>query len=130
MENIGQVNCYSPYPSGPATKRRFVVNLSNGTTPFIHVWDGEEYSSSCYSLKGIGPALKITRAHYRPCKNEFDALSVEMQDHVLNGGLLDKPIGEARPLPDDPVMSDWDYERFQEFALSVYGRRLGPVEMR
>lgn len=125
MEALGAVNAYAPYRwRGPAL---WTVNLAAGVTPFIHLWRGREYVSALYCV-GVGTGrLTVTHAHYRPARDEFDALPPDVQDHVLNGGLLLAELREARQLPDDPVKEEWPYESFQTWCLAYYGRRLPPL---
>lgn len=121
MEQRGAVNEYRPYKA--AGEPIFVINLSSGVTPFIHFFNGAEYCSGCYRLTRP-QSVTVAAAHYRPTKEEFDRLKKDLQDYVLNGGLLCEPLEQARPLAGDPVGADWDYERFQEWCKNYYGRRL------
>lgn len=124
MENVGQINCYEPVGFG--RKPVYIINLNTGVTPFIHFFDGHEYRSMCYRLRQ--PVLvTVEFAHYRPMRAEFDLLDKDVQDHVLNAGLLSGKLFDVRPLTNDPVSSEWEYEQFQEWALSYYGRRLGSL---
>lgn len=124
MEKVGAVNRYTPYKAqGPAV---WTINLANGTTPFMHFFDGREFSSSCYRIGSFNrPSLVITHAHYRPTREEFDKLDQDVKRHVLNGGLLCVEIEKAKQLPDDPVQVDWQYEQFQIWCAGYYGCRLG-----
>jgi hypothetical protein len=136
MEKIGAVNVYSPYqrqnpragghggtpPDG--AKSFFVINLANGTTPFMLVLDKVEYASACYNLTGrLGVAVTVKYAHYRPTREEFEKLDINMQSHVLLGGLLFGEIGKVVQLPNDPVDATWDFEMCQQFFFKTYGRR-------
>ncbi|MGD9712860.1 MAG: hypothetical protein AB7V46_12425 [Thermomicrobiales bacterium] len=124
MERMGAINQYSPHHA--PGRQIWTINLSNGITPFMTFFGVMEYMSNYYRL--TSPiALSITHVWYRPDREEFDRLSKEAQDHVLNGGLIKGILGLARPLADDPVQLNWDYEQFQEWALAYYGRRLSPL---
>lgn len=120
MELRGKVNCYEPVGFG--RKEVYVINLSTGVTPFIHFFDKHEHRSLCYRLRK--PVLvTVTHAHYRPTKVEFEDLTPEMQDHILNGGLCLAELEKANPLPDDQTDIEWDYDQFQEFCEKIYGKR-------
>lgn len=130
MELRGKVNCYDPaavsgtreYKVLMMKPRIFIINLSTGVTPFIHFIEGREYTSRCYNLSGCS-MVTVTHAHYRPTKEEFDTLSPDMQDHVMNGGMCIAELTKAKPLPDDPVEAAWEYEVFQQWCLKTYGKR-------
>lgn len=32
-------------------------------------------------------------------------------------------LADAKPLPDDPVEVEWDYDQFQSFCEKTYGKR-------
>ncbi len=123
MERIGQVNTYENATHKPIE----IINLANGTTPFIHVFEGVEYMSSFYRVRG--KTVTVTQGHYRPKKDEFDLMKPDEQEHILNAGLWVGPLYSAcwHQLVDDPVQPGWDFEKFQEWALGYYGKRL-PAE--
>ena len=123
MEALGRVNCYRTVD---LKQSRLFINMSCGVTPFIHFIDGVEYRSEFY--RNTLTSIKVEFAHYRPQLSEFMLLSPSVQEHVLNGGLINAPLGDAVPLRPDPVEENWEYERFQEWCLSYYGRRLGRLE--
>ena len=129
MEKRGQVNCYEPYKwFGGQQADIYSVNLADGVTPFMLFLGGKEYSSLCYRLRK--PVLLTIRlGWYRPGRDEFNGLSKDVQDHILNGGLLHAPLSDAasRQLPEDPVRSTWEHEAFQAWCLETYGRRLDPL---
>lgn len=147
MEARGAINQYTPHargimtpnPNGPGVILRrgdppagepvFTINLAAGTTPFIRAFHDVECASQCYRLSAPR-SVSVAFANFRPTRAEFDTLNGYVQDHVLNGGLLCLPLAEAvaKQLPDDPVQTDWDYERFQEWCQSYYGRRRPPLE--
>lgn len=128
MENRGQVNRYVPYKwSGGSI---CTINLAAGTTPFILFEGGREYCSAVYVLDQFEPLgqklrVKVTLGWYRPGRPEFDAKSKDLQDHVLNGGLLHLPLADAvaHQLAKDPVDPSWEYEQFQQWAEIAFGRR-------
>lgn len=128
MEAKHQVNQYSSV----AAPRRYVyvINLANGTTPFIHFFDRNEYRSNFYRI--TASPVVVTHGHYRPTKEEFGRLNAEMQDYVLNGAMLCEPFDVAltRQMPNDPVEIGWDYEQVQAWNLATYGKRLAPMEGR
>ena len=129
MENRGAVNQYVPYKW--AGESIFTINLSAGVTPAFHFFQGREYSSCCYRLSGVGK-IDIAHAWYRPKRVIFDKLSVDVQNHVLNGGLnidlLEIAMACILPFSLDAVCIDMlrnnNYEEFQKWCLDVYGRRL------
>ena len=126
MEQRGQVNCYEPWGwHGGIGSEVYVINLAAGVTPFMHLFDGREYSSLCYRLRRP-VRVTVAQGHYRPRPEEFATLAPDVQEHVLNGGLLSAPLAVAteRQLSTDPVEADWDFERFQGWCQKVYGRRL------
>lgn len=127
MELKGMINQYIPY-LGKASKTVsvkgksiFTINLANGVTPFIIFFDEVEYASNLYQLteKPI-----VSFAWYRPMRVEFDTLSKEMQDHILNGGLLINKLNLTQQLLVDPVEPDWEFDEFQTWCKEYYGRRL------
>ncbi len=122
MEARGAVNCYEAAEFGVNPKEIYVINLSQGVTPFISFFGGKEYRSLCYRLRNV-VKLTVTHAHYRPTKEEFDTLSDGMKDHVLNGGLCLSELEKARPLPDDPRVEKETYDQFQDFCEKTYGMR-------
>jgi hypothetical protein len=136
MEAIGAVNRYAVYKrSGrlgetPVANFVLVINLANGTTPFMHVFNGQEYASEMYNLQGCR-LVTVTHAHYRPTKSEYEYLDKEMQDFVLSGAMLCEPLPVAvsRQIPNDPVKTTWEYEQFQDWCLETYGRRLGKLQV-
>lgn len=132
MENRGQVNRYSPYKwDGPSF---YTINLSAGTTPMFLIEGGREYASAWYTL-AVDPGvcrihINVRHAWYRPGITEYKAADADTQDHVLNGGLLHRPLVEAlgHLIVEDPVETTWAYEQFQAWALKTYGRRLPPLK--
>ncbi len=133
MEARGQVNCYEPYKGHHGIKKVFyTINLAAGTTPFMKMFDGIECNSLCYRLRDPR-IVSITHAWYRPSPTVFKRLDEGWHDHILNGGLhcAELPIAIISQMIDDPVTPDWEYERFQEFLLKMYGKRrrpLSPIE--
>lgn len=144
MEKKGAINQYMPYAGGelryseqakghlyvpnrrPPGDPVFTINLAAGVTPFIRHFGGKEYASQCYRLTA---APVVTYANYRPHSTKFNTLDEWSQEHVLNGGLLCDPLDEAiaHQLGQDPVEPGWEYEQFQAWCLSYYGRRLPPA---
>jgi hypothetical protein len=127
MERTGQVNQYDPWKVGTGRRPVFTVNLANGTTPFMKSFDGVEFASRCYRLDAT--ICTVTHAWYRPRAGEFGQLDSWSQDHVLNGGLLLADLNSAAVLQlyPDPVPADWEYEQFQGWCLSFYGKRRPPM---
>jgi hypothetical protein len=122
------VNCYRPYGSRGGPSPIFTINLSAGTTPFMMMVDDKEYSSSFYRLQS--GSVNVTQAWYRPAFAEYKAADEYVQDHILNGGLMHKPLKAAINsglIVEDPIEPDWSYERVMEWMLKTYGRRLGPL---
>lgn len=127
MEQRGRINIYEKYDTSDYEDPVYTINLANGVTPFIAFFAGKEFVSRMYRLHGC-TGISVRQAWYRPTQPEFHSLNESAQAHVLNAGLLCAPLVLAvtRQLPDDPVMHEWDYERFQEWCLTAYGRRLRP----
>lgn len=107
--------------------RVFTLNLAAGTTPFCTFVGGREYFSNFYQV--TVSRARVEYVWYRPDRAEFGALGLEVQDHVLNGGLLSAPLGHGT-LADDPTVPEVEYEDFQIWCLSVYGRRLPAIDVR
>lgn len=128
MEAKGAINQYVPYKNSRTGKIWYSVNLANGVTAFMKMIEGVECNSCCYRLDPRPAKIIVTLAWYRPTRAEFDAMIPEWHHHILNGGLDFGEIGKVQTMPDDPVECDWEYEKFQEWCLSYYGKRLGPLE--
>lgn len=127
MEKRGQVNCYVKYKGRPGIDPVFfTINLAAGVTPFMAIINGIECNSTMYRFDPIR-RLNITEAWYRPAVAEYNSMPKELQDHILSGGLVHKPIAVAitNSLMSDPVEDSWEHERFQAFVLETYGRKGG-----
>lgn len=137
MEGIGQVNRYSPRLNTDQQKRRVaipppfaVINLCNGTTPFVHFqpWGRSkevyEYHSCFYRLLPGPLKLDVEYGHYRPSVEVFTTLTTEEQEFVLEGALLMAPLREAinKQLAGDQVQPEWDYTRYRQYMVATYGR--------
>jgi hypothetical protein len=135
MENRGAVNQYTlrpkinPRSGGIEVKEVrdfsrsvFTVNLACGVTPFCHFVNGQEYNSLCYRIEA--KSVNVTQAWYRPKRDEFEKMTPDLQEHILNGGLTVAILREAilRQLPGDPVEPSWNKTDFDRFALMAYGR--------
>jgi hypothetical protein len=120
MEARGRVNCYEAVGFG--RQPIYVINLSTGVTPCVHFFDGQEPHSLCYQVRKP-VLLTVEYAHYRPTREKFDTLEPGVKYHVTNGGLCLSKLANARPLANDPVNEEWEYEEFQEFCLKTYGQR-------
>lgn len=124
MEKRGQINAYEPWKRY-GEKEVYTINLADGVTSFIHFFEGKEFASIMYRLRR--PVLvTVTRGWYRPSPEEFSILIPDVREHVLNAGLLCADLATAigRQMKNDPVLSEWDYETFQEWCAQVYGARL------
>jgi hypothetical protein len=119
MEAKGKVN---QYVSGKGGQHVHTLNLSAGTTPFVAMFDGQEYTSSFYRLTAA-PAITIRWVWYRPRPEEFAKLDLCVQEHVLCGGLNSGELGKARPLEDDPADPKWSLEQWNAFAKKTYGQQ-------
>lgn len=137
MEAIGQVNRYTPRLTTDQQKRRvaipppfFVLNLCNGTTPFVHFqpWGRSrevyEYHSCFYRLLPPAMKLDVTYGHYRPSVEVFNTLTVEEQEFILEGALLMAPLSQAidRQLAGDQVRPEWEHARYRQYMVDTYGR--------
>lgn len=130
MEKRGQVNLYVCQTT--CKRRAATINLSTGVTPFSMPCDNPRcdgwMASSMYRL----PAGEYTvrYAYYRPRYDEFVELLVDVQEHVLEGGLISAPLASARPLADDPNVDVWldpsirDVDRWLSYVAAAYKPRL------
>lgn len=122
MELKGAINMYEVAENPP----KFTINLAHGVTPFMKSFDGVTRQSAFYRLRPGITIYRVTHAWYRPGREEFDALDKPNQDHVLNGGLLFAPLGEAtqKQTPHDRVCEGMATEAFRVFCADFYGRSL------
>ena len=126
MELKGQINGYERKDFGTGRQVFYTLNLATGVTPFVKTIEGLVCQSLCYNLRDPR-RMNVQHAWYRPAREEFDELHVEIQDHVLNGGLLLARLGERAGLKDDPTVHTVEFETFQAWCLEYYGRRLPPM---
>ena len=68
--------------------------------------------------------LRVERAFYRPCREEFLTLDSEIQEHVLNGGLIHSPFFPIPISLQEEVDPNIDWEDFQLLCLKWYNTRL------
>lgn len=108
MELKGQVNVYSHktserVPTSVTCDLSFVgtINMNSGTTPFVIGCDlcREPLFSRFYCTP---KRVRVTKAFYRPCYNEYLELGADVQEHVLMGGLILGDFGSVKPINDDP----------------------------
>lgn len=88
-----RVNCYTCQTCKLITK---TIDIHAGVTPFIHRCEhcGEMAHSSFY--KDIAPHLLPTQEWFRPELSEVLKMNGGLLDHILQGGLDVRSIGDGQ----------------------------------
>lgn len=122
MQAKGIVNCYTHVPTERGVLSEpseiYTMNMNAGTTPFMITIDGKRYTSRfCNLPKNRG--VNISYVFYRPGFIEFQTLDLATKLHILQGGLVYKPLNNT--YFEDNIHEKMTEEELRVALAKLYG---------